>query len=111
MSVKLERLGNIMLEEISKVIHEEIRDEDIQFVTITFVKISSDLSYAKVYFTTLKDDKKEEIVKALNGASKFIRGKLFDRVIIRKMPELTFVYDDSIGYGQKIEGIIKEINE
>ena len=111
MSIKLERLGNIFVEAISKVIHEEVKDDDIKFVTITAVDISSDLSYAKVYFTNLIDADREKISKALNRASGFIRGKLFDMVEIRKMPELTFVYDESIEYGNKIEKIINDINK
>jgi len=109
MSIKLERLGHIMSEEISRVIMEEVKDENIKFVTITACKISSDLSYAKVYFTTLEDSKKEEITKSLNNASGFIRNKLFDKVEIRKMPTLNFVYDESIEYGNKIEEVIKNI--
>lgn len=111
MSIKLERLGNIFVEAISKVIHEEVKDDDIKFVTITAVEISSDLSYAKVYFTNLIDSEREKVTKALNRASGFIRGKLFDMVEIRKMPELTFVYDESIEYGNKIEKIIDSINK
>ena len=111
MSIKLERLGNIFIEAISKVIHEEVKDDDIKFVTITAVDISSDLSYAKVYFTNLIDNDREKVTKALNKASGFIRGKLFDMVEIRKMPELTFVYDESIEYGNKIEKIIDSINK
>ena len=111
MSIKLERLGNIFVEAISKVIHEEVKDDDIKFVTITAVDISSDLSYAKVYFTNLIDAEREKVTKALNRASGFIRGKLFDIVEIRKMPELTFVYDESIEYGNKIEKIINDINK
>ena len=111
MSIKLERLGNIFVEAISKVIHEEVKDDDIKFVTITAVDISSDLSYAKVYFTNLIDAEREKVTKALNRASGFIRGKLFDMVEIRKMPELTFVYDESIEYGNKIEKIINDINK
>ena len=111
MSIKLERLGHIMAIEISKVIMEEVKDENIRFVTINAVKISNDLSYAKVYFTTLYDDKKEEMLKTLNKASGFIRGKLFGKVEIRKMPELVFVYDESISYGKRIEEVIKNIKE
>ena len=111
MSIKLERLGNIFIEAISKVIHEEVKDDDIKFVTITAVDISSDLSYAKVYFTNLIDSEREKVTKALNRASSFIRGKLFDMVEIRKMPELTFIYDESIEYGNKIEKIIESINK
>lgn len=109
MSIRTERLGNIFLEEIGKIINEEVKDVEVNFVTITSVNITSDLSYAKVYFTTLGD--KETTLKALNKASKFIRGKLSGRVIIRKMPELIFVYDDSIEYGKKIEDIIERIND
>lgn len=111
MSVKLERLGHIFTEAISKIINEEVKDADIKFVTITAVDISSDLSYAKVYYTNLIDEDREKVGKALNKASNFIRGKLFDMVEIRKMPELTFIYDESIEYGNKIEKIIDKINK
>ena len=110
MSIKLERLNHIFTEAISKVVAEEVKDEDIKFVTITAVDISSDLSYAKVYYTNLIDEDREKVHTALNKASGFIRGKQFDMVEIRKMPELTFIYDKSIEYGNKIEKIIEEIN-
>ena len=111
MSVKLDRLNHTFTEEISKVINEEIKDDDIKFVTITAVDISSDLSYAKVYFTNLIDNDREKVLNALNRASGFIRNKLMDMVEIRKMPELTFVYDESIEYGNKIEKIIEDIKK
>ena len=111
MSIKLDRLNHIFTEEISKVINEEVKDPDVKFVTLTAVDISSDLSYAKVYFTNLIDTDREKVTKALNNASSFIRGKLFGRVEIRKTPELTFIYDESIEYGKKIEKIIEEIKE
>lgn len=111
MSVKLDRLNHTFTEEISKVINEEIKDDDIKFVTITAVDISSDLSYAKVYFTNLIDKDREKVLNALNRASGFIRNKLMDMVEIRKMPELTFIYDESIEYGNKIEKIIEDIKK
>lgn len=110
MSVKLERMQNEFVEKISMIIKEEVKDKEIDFVTITSARISSDLSYAKIYFTCLNLDKKEEIEKALNRASKFIEMKLSEITDIRKMPELTFKYDDSIEYGNKIEEIIEKIN-
>lgn len=111
MSIKLERLGHTFTEEISKIIREEIKDKEISFMTITAAKISSDLSYAKVYFTCLDDSKREIILNKLNKASGFIRKELCERVNIRKMPEITFVYDESVEYGNKIEHIIDEINK
>lgn len=111
MSIKLERLGHIFTEEISKIIQTELRDESIGIISITYTKISSDLSYAKVYFTALDIERKKELEDKLNKASKFIRSNLFDRVEIRKMPELTFVYDESVEYGNKIEHIIEKIKK
>jgi ribosome-binding factor A len=110
-SIKIERLENTFVEEISKIIRNNIKDKDIQFVTITASKISSDLSYAKIYFTTLNDEKRNDITKSLNKASSFIRSELCQKINIRKMPELTFIYDESIEYGNKIEHIIQNLKD
>lgn len=109
MSIKIDRLNNTFMEEISKIIHEEIKDRDVGFVTITDVRITNDLSFAKIYITSLGDNR-EKTLSALNKASGFIRSMLCDKVKIRKMPELHFVYDESIEYGKKIEDIIERIN-
>lgn len=111
MSIKLERLASTFVEEISKIIKEEVKDPDIGFVTITSCNISSDLSYAKVYCTCLNDKRRDEILKTLNKASGFIRKELCNKVQIRKMPEINFVYDNSIEYGNKIEQILEEIKK
>jgi len=110
MSVKMDRLNTSFVEKISQIIHDEVKDNDIKFVTITDVKITNDLSFAKVYFTTLDDDK-EKVLLAINRASGFIRSKLCEKIQIRKMPEISFLYDDSIEYGKNIENIIERINK
>ena len=110
-NVKIERLNHAFHEEISMILMTEIKDENIKFVTITGVDTTSDLSFAKVYFTVLDDTKKAITIEALNKAASFIRGELSKRVEIRHTPELKFVYDDSIEYGEHIEKIIEKINE
>lgn len=110
-NIKIERLNHAFMEEISNILMKEIKDEDISFVTITGVDITNDLSYSKVYFTVLDNEKKETTIKALNGASHFIRGELSKRIEIRHTPELKFIYDDSISYGEHIEDIIEKIND
>ena len=82
-SIKIERLNHAFQEEISMILMTEIKDEDIKFVTITGVETTSDLSYAKVYFTVLDDTKRKSTLEALNGAASFIRGKLAERVEVR----------------------------
>lgn len=99
------------MEEVSKILMLEIKDENIKFVTVTDCDTSNDLSYAKIYVTVLEEDKKEETLKALNKASSFIRSELAKRIEIRNIPELKFYYDESISYGEKIDKIIDKINE
>ena len=110
MSVKIERINSNIMKEISYILETEVKDEKIKFVTITDCKVTNDLSYAKIYFTCLNDDKKEETLEALNRAKGFIRKKLGEKIDIRYIPELQFVYDESIENGKKIEEIINEIN-
>ena len=110
-NIKIERLNHAFQEEISMILMTEIKDEDIKFVTITGVDTTSDLSYAKVYFTVLDETKKETTLEAFTGAASFIRSKLAERVEIRHTPELKFIYDTSIEYGNHIEEIIDSINK
>lgn len=109
-SIKIERLNHLIQQEISIILMTEARDEDLKFVTITGCDTSSDFSFCKVYFTVLDKAKKASVEKALNGAASFIRGKLSERIDIRHTPELKFIYDTSIDYGNHIEELIKEIN-
>lgn len=109
MSIKIDRLNNSFVEHISGILRTEIKDERINFVTVTAVKITNDLSYAKVYVTILNDKERDSILKQLNKASNFIERELSKRVDIRKMPDITFVYDDSLEYAANIENIIERI--
>ena len=110
MSVKIERLNDQFQEVISEILHKEIKNPDLKFITVTGCEITNDLSFCKVYFTTLNENR-DEVLKSLKSASSFIRGEISKRIEIRHTPELRFEFDNSIEYGEKIEKIIKEINE
>ena len=111
MSIKVDRIGSTLVKEISYILMTEVKNPDVKFVTVTDCKVTSDLSYAKVYVTVFNKDKIDETMKALKQASGFIRHELRERVEIRHIPELEFVYDESIEYGKKIEDIIEKIKE
>ena len=110
-NVRIERLNHTYQEEISMILMKEIKDEDIKFVTITGVDVTNDLSFAKVYYTVLDDDKKEKTKEALDKAAPFIRKQLASRIEIRHTPELRFIYDKSEDYGHHIDEIIDKIHE
>ena len=109
--IKIERLNHVYQEEISLILLREVKNQELKFVTITGVDITNDLSLARVYYTVLNEDKKELIEKSLLKAASFIRTKLAARVNIRHTPELKFIYDDSIEYGEHIEKIIEKIHK
>lgn len=111
MSIKSERIADALIEQISYILETEVKNKDIKFVTITDAKVTNDLSFAKIYYTVLNDDKKADTAKALKSAAGYIRHELRDRIDIRQIPELNFVYDESIEYGQRIENILEEIKE
>lgn len=110
MSVKIERLNNLFLAELSKIIFSEIKNPLIKTVNLTGVDITNDLSFAKVYFTCMNEDK-GKVLEELNDAKGFLRTKLANTIDIRHTPELIFEYDNSIEYGMNIERIIEKIHE
>lgn len=110
MSIKIERLNSTFVKEISYILQNEIKDDNIKFVTVTGCEITSDLSYAKVFVTVFDKEKKDITMKALEGAKSFVRGELSKRVDIRHTPELRFIFDDSIEYGEKIDKIIEKLH-
>ncbi len=111
MSIKTQRIASNIVKEISYILAYEVKDNDIKFVTVTDCKLTTDLSYAKIYVTVLDNNKKETTLKALKDASGFIRKELAERIDIRHIPELEFVYDESIEYGKKIEDLIEKIHD
>lgn len=110
-NIKIERLNHTFQQEISIILMREVKNELLKFVTITGVETTNDLSFSKVYYTILDDSKKQQVDDALKKASPFIRKKLSERVEIRHTPELKFIYDTSIAYGEHIEKIMEEIKE
>ena len=83
----------------------------LKTITVTGCDVTNDLSYAKIYFTSMSDLSKEQLEKELEEASSYIRGELSKRIDVRHTPKLRFVFDTSIEYGNKIEKIIESIHE
>lgn len=111
MSIKTQRIANVLLKEISDILQNEVYDEDIKFVTLTSVKVDTDLSLAQIYCTVFDINKKDKCLHDLNAAKGFIKTELAKRKLeIRRIPNLRFIYDESIEYGNKIEKIIEKIN-
>ncbi|WP_456271505.1 30S ribosome-binding factor RbfA [Bacillus sp. AK031] len=112
MSHRSNRVGEQMKKELSDIIGRKIKDPRIGFVTVTDVEVSGDLQQAKVYITVLGDEEqRENTLKGLAKAKGFIRSEIGQRVRLRKTPELIFEFDESIDYGNRIESLLKKIQD
>ena len=109
-SHKIERIAADIARNISDILANEANDSLLKTITITSCKVTNDLSFCKVYFTSLSDLDKKTLEKELNEASSYIRGEISKRVDIRHTPEIRFIFDESIEYGKKIEDIISSLN-
>ena len=107
MVLKKEKMNNIIQRELSTILQTEVKDPSIGFCTITGVDTTADLSISKIYVSFLNKNSME----ALERSKGFIRSLLAKRLTIRKCPELHFVLDTSLEYGNKIDNIIEELNE
>jgi ribosome-binding factor A len=108
---RTERVSNLIQKVLASLLLQEMLDERFRFVTITSVVVSRDLSYAKVYVSTLfnEKDKIKETIIALNHAAKHLRYRLAKEVKLRIVPELSFIYDESTAYGFRISTLIDSV--
>ena len=109
---RVDRLDSILMKEISSIIQFDLNDPKIGFCTVSEVRLSSDLSYAKVYVSFLgKNYKKRDGIEALERSKGYIKTELSKRMKIRKIPNLGFVVDDSLDRAEHIEEVIKNANK
>ena len=108
--LRIEKIQELMKQEISQIILQELKDPRIGFVTVTQVEITRDLSSAKVFVSIYGDD--EKIAKTwagLNSSLGFIRREVGHRIRLRVTPELKFVLDKSLDYSDHIQKLLLQI--
>ena len=107
-----DRVADQLRGELASLLARDVHDPGIGFVTLTRVQVSPDLQIARVFYTALGDDKTRAASrKALERAAPFLRRQIGARLRLKRTPELTFVYDDSIAGQDRIEQILNELNE
>ncbi|MFN8555853.1 MAG: 30S ribosome-binding factor RbfA [Dehalococcoidia bacterium] len=112
MSRRVERLNDLLREEISDILRREARDPRLDaMVSITEVEISNDLRHAKVFVSVLgSDEERTGVMRALSAARPFLQRQLRQRLPdLRLIPELAFKGDDSIERGARLTRILDDI--
>lgn len=112
---RAERVAQALKKEVGSIIHDELKDPRIGFVTVTRVELTQDLQYAKIFFSVLGTEKEQlDSKQALESAVGFIKRQIGRRIKLRLVPEIRFIQDKSGEYSIHIQqelDKIKELNE
>ncbi len=108
---RADRVGQQIMKVLAEVLQKGTGDPRLEGVTVTGVKMSSDIKNAKIYFTCHGGkENKDAAVAGFSSARGFIKRILAKQLSLRYMPELKFFYDESFDYGERIERVLKSIN-
>jgi len=106
------RVGDLLQREISNIVETELKDPRIGFLTITRVNLSNDLKLAHVYYSVLGTvEQKEKSAEGLRSAKGFIKKLLGQRTRLKYLPDILFVFDDSLEKGEQMQSILEELKD
>lgn len=100
-----ERLNKQISRLLAEILLRETADPRLQMVNITRVEITNDLAHAKVYYTVVDND--PSVATALSKAAGFFRSQIAQRLTLRTVPQLKFLYDERLVKARRIEDLIK----
>ena len=112
LSHRTERIAEQLREEVSQILATEVSDPGVGLVTVSRVKVTPDLSLARVYWTILGDAaERKKTEKALHRAAPFVRHVLAGRVTLRRVPEVHFQFDEGLAAHTRVEEILHELHQ
>ncbi len=107
--IRPERVGEQIRMEIAWILQRDLKDPRLGLATCTRVQVTGDLKVAKIYVSVLaREEEQKETMKALEGASGYVRRLLGQRLGLRASPEVRFIFDPSVEYGIELEKLIEE---
>ena len=105
-----DKVGEQIRIELTQLLARDVRDPAVGFITLTKVAVTPDLQLARIYYTSMGDEKaRRETEKALGRALPFLRRQIAQRVRLRRVPELEFFFDKSVAQHDRIEQILQEL--
>lgn len=109
---RAERLAVLIKEELGAILQKDLKDPRIGFTSITNVRVSKDISHAKIYVSIFGDQEQQAAtMKGLESAKGFIRTELGKRIRLRYTPEIHFVFDNSLEEGAKVLSLINQMQK
>ena len=106
-----QRVSDLLRKEIADIIIYRLKDPRIGFITVTGVDVTDDIKLAKVYVSVFREGERKTTLEVLNSAKSFIRSELSKKLRMKFIPSIEFRLDTAIEYGNKIEELLKDIEE
>ncbi|RPI00884.1 MAG: 30S ribosome-binding factor RbfA [Calditrichaeota bacterium] len=107
---RAERIAAVIHEKVGNMLIRGLKDPELSLITITKVRVTDDVSHAKIYYSVYGDEKRKlQAAQALERAKGFIRTEISHELKVRTVPTLAFCYDDSVEYADHIERLLKQI--
>ena len=110
-SNRMGRVDGELKKQISEIINYDLKNPKVNgIISVTRVKVTPDLRYAKVYISTLDEKSIKKVLEGLEESKGYIRSEIAKRVNLRITTDLNFVYDDSEENGERIDAILRELH-
>jgi len=109
---RADRVADLIKTELSDILLRQINDPQVRGITVTGVTVTDDLRQARVFFVRMGENTcSDETMRGLDRAAGFLRRELGKRLRLRYVPELTFIFDTSFEYGDRINRLLAEIEK
>ena len=107
---RAERIADHIKDAVSQLLSFEVKDPAVGLLTVTHVKMTSDMGLAHVYYTLIGDEvERRKTAKALDRATPFVRRRLAEDLNMRRAPEVRFHYDENLERQERVETLLREI--
>ncbi len=107
---RIKRLEKELLKFMNNIITYKLRDKNLQWVTINDLKLSKDMSHARIYFSYLNKSSKKQVLASLTKSAGFIKNELASAKIMRIIPDIQFFYDDLGDKARHLDELIEQIH-
>lgn len=108
---RMERVNSEVKKSLSSIISYDLKDPRLEDVMITITKceVTKDMKNCKTFLTVMPEDKEKEILKLIKNSEAFIKRQLAQKVLLRNVPTINFVIDETEKYGAKIDRLLEQI--
>jgi ribosome-binding factor A len=107
---RAERIADHIKDQVSQVLAFEVKDPAVGLLTVTHVKMTSDMGLAHVYYTLVGDEvERRKTARALERATPFVRRRLAEDMNLRRAPDVRFHYDENIERQERVETLLRQI--